>query len=79
MAYFRETNGYHDDTTLLLTSLLQHLSSPPIDEVDHFHWEELIYTKEILEKALHKKSLVADFEFIDSMDWGLLALTEDSF
>lgn len=70
MAYFRETKDYGDDVELLLTSLLQTLSTLPMDGPDRFHWDELLYSKEVLQKALQKKSLVADFENIDPMDLG---------
>jgi hypothetical protein len=70
LAYFRENKDYGDDVELLLTSLLQTLSTLPTTEPDRFHWEELLYSKEVLEKALKKKSLVSDFENIDPMDLG---------
>ncbi len=70
MAYFRETKDYGNEVEEFLASLLQTLTTLPQGEPDHFHWEELLQSKAVLEKALKKVPLIKDFENIDPMDIG---------
>ncbi len=76
MATYREENNSLEDLGFVMSEIRDLIAALPsgIENGDIFSWDELIYSPHFLEKALSKKSVIADFEKIDPLGIGFNAM-----
>jgi hypothetical protein len=71
MATNHGNDNQMNDLRFFLSSFDEIIDVLPSSKNERFDWYELIHSKEVMEKALKKQSLIQDFKNLDPYGMGL--------